>query len=746
MKPFATLFVGIGVGCMLSSIASSFLWAHQAMPPRSVALNARTDGLDLADGKLARLQSKLDEAYDELRRVKKHRDGRIEQSIPTTLVMSGHQTQPTTVETGHTARTPVWVWLEYRNGQMPGFIELNLRALKHNAPDADFDIRFVNKSNIKSWVPDMPEEFDRLPYAAAASDLIRTALIHHHGGVYLDTDFLVARPLHTFTDFLQDFDFVAYESVGQRCSEGRFSSNFIAGRKHNALYAESWKRIKSSLARKCMYDNSDKRQGVCCFDRDSNPIQCHIPWAGIGERTSHPVLLELLESQNTSFRIHCLSRDTEGFVPLLHNPSGIADDLKLDSARVFWRKLDGTPCQRVGDDLTCSRDGGTSKCVGFFNRTAYHLFNSIALSTEYAAEIRASSPSVLLDGDWAISDLYRIAFSGYAPPFVEELAHFSQFPDNKVPGVPIRPHVTLSDSKKSTAVYCNNVLANWSGVPMNPEDDFQCSRLNFTFVHIPKTAGTAIEKVGKSIGVVWGHDYDEKRWNIIKELEKEDKSKAASFPAVKSNHPDINVCDKGCACKNGCCWWHIPPKYLTDFRPYYMPPVRFCIVRNPISRVLSQYSWLGSSTCPETVEDLRARDAYIIKKLQLFRNQSKANLDDCHYIPQIEYIAAGITETYFRDFWSRPLSQGEAIEKIQSLQYDGDGDLQQCNLVARFEHLTEDMSLISKWTNYDLTIPWQNPSTDKCNVSLSTKTIELIREVYSEDFKRFGYDTTWPSF
>ena len=123
------------------------------------------------------------------------------------------------------------------------------------------------------------------------------------------------------------------------------------------------------------------------------------------------------------------------------------------------------------------------------------------------------------------------------------------------------------------------------------------------------------------------------------------------------------------------------------------PPVRFCIVRNPISRVLSQYSWLGSSTCPETVEDLRARDAYIIKKLQLFRNQSKANLDDCHYIPQIEYIATGITETYFSDFWSRPLSQGEAIEKIQSLQYDGDGDLQQCNLVARFEHLTEDMSL-----------------------------------------------------
>lgn len=78
----------------------------------------------------------------------------------------------------------------------------------------------VTPDKIKSLVPDMPEEFDRMPYAAATSDLIRTALIALHGGVYLDTDFLVQHPLSEFTNELEHADFVSYESHGQDCQKG----------------------------------------------------------------------------------------------------------------------------------------------------------------------------------------------------------------------------------------------------------------------------------------------------------------------------------------------------------------------------------------------------------------------------------------------------------------------------------------------------------------------------------------------
>lgn len=54
------------------------------------------------------------------------------------------------------------LWWEYGQG-VPGFIELNLRALERNAPAPYFEIRKINKEMIKTLVPDMPEEFDRLP-------------------------------------------------------------------------------------------------------------------------------------------------------------------------------------------------------------------------------------------------------------------------------------------------------------------------------------------------------------------------------------------------------------------------------------------------------------------------------------------------------------------------------------------------------------------------------------------------------
>lgn len=95
---------------------------------------------------------------------------------------------------------PVWLWMDYKD--TPGYIQLNLRSLAHNAPAPRFQIRQVTRDMLSTLVPDMPVEFDSLPYAAAVSDLIRTALIAHHGGFYLDTDFLVQKPLAPIADML----------------------------------------------------------------------------------------------------------------------------------------------------------------------------------------------------------------------------------------------------------------------------------------------------------------------------------------------------------------------------------------------------------------------------------------------------------------------------------------------------------------------------------------------------------------
>ena len=51
----------------------------------------------------------------------------------------------------------------------------------------------------------MPEEFFRLPYAAAASDVIRAAAVHHHGGLYMDTDFVIVNPLEKHLELLHEW-------------------------------------------------------------------------------------------------------------------------------------------------------------------------------------------------------------------------------------------------------------------------------------------------------------------------------------------------------------------------------------------------------------------------------------------------------------------------------------------------------------------------------------------------------------
>ena len=104
---------------------------------------------------------------------------------------------------------PVWVWYEYKNAP-DRYIQLNLQALRRQAPASHFNIILVNRSNIASYVPDLPDAFWRLPKPVAFSDAGRLALLATHGGIYLDADFLVLRSLVPIAELLRRVDVVGY--------------------------------------------------------------------------------------------------------------------------------------------------------------------------------------------------------------------------------------------------------------------------------------------------------------------------------------------------------------------------------------------------------------------------------------------------------------------------------------------------------------------------------------------------------
>ncbi|CAK9031682.1 Isoamylase 3 [Durusdinium trenchii] len=144
----------------------------------------------------------------------------------------------------------------------------------------------ITDENVREAVPDLPEEYFRLPYPAAKSDFIRYAVLHHHGGVYIDFDMLTIQDVDQIVKKVKKLDLVSY-SDGQDGSDCRgFSSNFLGGRKNSSFHLAVWEAQKAAVSQHCNISEKGLEK-VCCFDDTKQ--ECHIPWGGLGEQISHKV-------------------------------------------------------------------------------------------------------------------------------------------------------------------------------------------------------------------------------------------------------------------------------------------------------------------------------------------------------------------------------------------------------------------------------------------------------------------------
>jgi len=265
---------------------------------------------------------------------------------------------------------------DYPNGQPP-FVRLNILSWRRQSGYRCEPV-LVNDSNVLYYVPDMPREFFSMPYAAAKSDLIRYALLYHHGGMYMDTDFLAVGNLDSILARLRDYDFISYEFHEQNCSLGTFSSNFMAGRRGSVVFHAIWEAQKVALVRHCPETNTDM-QMVCCFDDPRR--SCVIPWAGVGERIAHPVLGSLLQANAYVLKVFCFGRE-ESFVPEWTD-SILDNSPTVEDAIAKWRRF------------------GVPRPLG---RTMYHLFNAIHPFKNYGY-------AQLFDTTTVLGFLYNSSFS-----------------------------------------------------------------------------------------------------------------------------------------------------------------------------------------------------------------------------------------------------------------------------------------------------------------------------------------------
>ena len=179
----------------------------------------------------------------------------------------------------------------------------------------------------------------------------------------------------------------------------------------------------------------------------------------------------------------------------------------------------------------------------------------------------------------------------------------------------------------------------------------------------------------------------------------------------------------------GCPLWHIPPHYFQlprfPHNPYENAKL-FAVVRNPFDRLISEffyarhYGSLKNSTL--TVNRLNAWVRFFMIRAKEATKGDIANnitgnhkyfLNAGHFIPQYDFVF--------------------------------DGDKRVIHHVLKFEQLHDDFHELMALYNLNLTLPSKkenhvrNVTKTMSAKDLTPDLIELIEEVYANDFREFGY-------
>jgi hypothetical protein len=222
---------------------------------------------------------------------------------------------------------------------------------------------------------------------------------------------------------------------------------------------------------------------------------------------------------------------------------------------MHWKVVDGEICKRVDDDLTCTYPTGTTTSPSFFSRIAYHQFATISATKPR----KLLSAEEILCGDYAQSILHRQALGLDKTNCSTDLAIPSGDTASRLPRTDVSQYLRPEQNEHAAALAepapwhletlqaCVEDYSKAKGTTLDRSDQWQCPIGNVSFVHIPKTAGSAIENIAKRHGIVWGHDYDWRRVEEVRELEKTG-GVIAPLHTIQTSLPNVKSCFKQCPC------------------------------------------------------------------------------------------------------------------------------------------------------------------------------------------------------
>lgn len=219
------------------------------------------------------------------------------------------------------------------------------------------------------------------------------------------------------------------------------------------------------------------------------------------------------------------------------------------------------------------------------------------------------------------------------------------------------------------------------------------------FIHITKTAGSSIEATAAKFGTKWGACHWKQISSFGKACMHRDKSRH-----VRYNHKRIPFDFKEIFAEP----WHTPHHWF--YKNPYANNATFCVVRNPYDRVVSEYfcRW-GGYRGKKNKNSAVTMNEYIQQKVR----KSIQNHRGAHFLPQHMYV------------------YNKQEEKV-------------VDHVLRFENLNDDFSALMNLYDLPIELPQKKNARNMTKsiltvANLTEKTIQVINEVYEQDFNRFGY-------
>lgn len=243
------------------------------------------------------------------------------------------------------------------------------------------------------------------------------------------------------------------------------------------------------------------------------------------------------------------------------------------------------------------------------------------------------------------------------------------------------------------------------------------------FVHITKTGGSAIEKVGAQHGIIWGACH----YMNISDVG----CYGAHVPYTAPNYQSYALTSP----------WHSPPKILkqrvnSSLYPYEGAEL-FTVVRNPYGRAMSEFycPWIGYKGKDKNDPDVM--------------NKWIGNMTERLEKVLLQYNA--------KNPKSRPKVQGPHLNEdpwnlaqkhfINQAEYVYDGDKQVIKNIVHYENLSNEFGEVMKKYNLNIVLPgkkyggvYTNDEDKLTYLHLYPETIAVINKYAAQDFEKFGYE------